>query len=136
MKTKEWLARRPQHIVARIVCLFLAVITWLCVMRTTDPVCDGTLNSVPITVMEAEGIEYSGLPDSSTIHRVRIRATKAVLAVTQSSDIRAYVNMADLLSHASLVEDATYEMKVYFQTPEGVMIDGDYTVNLRLKAKA
>lgn len=136
MKTKEWAARRPQHLVARIVCLLLAVITWLCVMRVADPICNGSLTGVSLSVVNSETVAYTGVPESDTISRVRVRGTKAVLAASKASDVSAYVDMSDLQFNASLAEDQICEMTVYFRTPEGLLIDGGYTVRVRLKAKA
>lgn len=135
MKTKEWNARRPQHLVARIVCVLLAVIAWLCVMRISDPVCDGTLNDVSVTVVDTNLVAYTGILESDTISRVRIRATKEKLAAIQATEVSAFVNMADLQSVSPLEEDGTYEMTVYFKTPEGISIDGNYTVTVRLQEK-
>lgn len=136
MKTKEWAARRPQHLVARIVCLFLAVITWLCVMRVADPICNGSLTGVSLSVVNSDTVAYTGVPESDTVSRVRVRGTKAVLAAVKPSDVSAYVDMSDLQFNTSLAEDQICEMTVYFRTPEGLLIDGGYTVHVRLKAKA
>ena len=120
MKTKEWTSRRPQHLVARIVCLLLALVTWLCVMRISDPVLDETVSGIPITVKDSVSLTYTGTLDQTTMGRVRIRGTKSALYGIQASDISAYVDMNDLLLLPTPAEDETYEM----------------TVRVRLKAKS
>ena len=136
MKTKEWLARRPQHLAARVVCLLLAVVAWLCVMRVAPPVYDATISNVPIRVIDAEGIAYTGELDSSTMPKVRIQGTKETLSTVKATDISAYVSMVDLIAEDSLAEDKVYDMTVYFKTPDGVTIDGSYQVKVCLKEKA
>ncbi|MBQ8351864.1 MAG: hypothetical protein IJY20_07465 [Clostridia bacterium] len=136
MKTKEWLARRPQHLVARVVCLLLAVITWLCVMRVSPPICGATLNNVSLRVVDADGVAYTGELDSDVMAKVRIQGTKETLAAVTASDVSAYVNMIDLIAEDELALDGIYTMTVYFKTPEGITIDGSYNVNVRLKEKA
>ncbi len=134
MKTKDWNTRRPQHLLARAVCLFLAVITWLCVMRVADPVQDASFSGVPLAVKEVETLAYTGVPDSASLH-VRIRATKAVLATVTAEDLHAYIDMADLPTDLTPAADVTCVMPVHFDLPEGVLIDGDYTVKIRLQSK-
>lgn len=136
MKTKEWAARRPQHLVARIVCLLLAVVTWLCVMRISDPVCDGSLSGIAISVIENENVSLTALPEHEVTGRVRICGTKAALAAVKAEDVSAYVDMADLQFVASPQVDEYYTMTLYFKTPDGILIDGEYTVRVCLKAKA
>lgn len=136
MKNKEWLTRRPQHLFARVVCLLLAVITWLCVMRVSPPTYDATLANVSIRVVDAEGVAYTGELDSDRMPKVRIKGTKEALATVTAAEVNAYVNMVDLIAEDALAPDQVYQMTVYFKTPDGVTIDGSYHVGVRLKEKA
>lgn len=135
MKTKEWAARRPQHLVARIVCLLLAVVTWLCVMRISDPVCNGVLNGIAISVVDNESVDWTCEAQEVT-GRIRICGTKAALAAVKAEDVSAYVDMADLQFVSSPQPDEYYTMTLYFKTPDGIVIDGEYTIRVCLKAKA
>ena len=87
MKNKEWLTRRPQHLFARVVCLLLAVITWLCVMRVSPPTYDATLTNVSIRVVDAEGVAYTGELDSDRMPKVRIKGTKEALATVTAMGV-------------------------------------------------
>jgi hypothetical protein len=136
MKTKEWLTRRPQHLVARVVCVLLAVIAWLCVMRVAPPVYDATVSNVPVRVVDADGVPYTGELDGAAIPKVRIQGTKEVLAAIKANDVSAYVNMVDLITEDSLAADQFYNMTVYFKTPDGVTVDGSYQLKICLKEKA
>ena len=136
MKTKEWASRRPQHLLARAVCLLLAVVAWLCVMRIAPPTRTATVNEISIRVVDSDGVPFTGALDNETLDRVRIKGTKEVLAATSRFDISAYVNMADLIAESALATDDVYIMTVYFKTPEGVVIDGSYNVTVRLREKA
>ena len=136
MKTKEWSSRRPQHLLARVLCLLLAVVAWLCVMRVAPPEQTEVLSDVVIRVVDSDGVAFTGVPESRTLDRVRIKGTKEVLAAIHASDISAYVNMVDLIAERNLSDDEVYEMTVYFKTPEGITMDGSYSVKIRLQEKA
>lgn len=135
MKTKEWSSRRPQHIIARVVCLLLAVITWLCVMRISDPICEGSLTGISIMVLEDENGAYTGTAENAVTGRIRIRGTKQALATVKAGDVSAYVDLKDLqfLSEPDTAVPVT--MTLQFKTPEGIEIDGSYQIDVRLKAK-
>ena len=135
MKTKEWISRRPQHLLARVVCLLLAVITWLCVMRVAPPTRTVTLTDLPVRVVDEMDIRYT-VEGAIDLDRVRIKGKKDVLATLKSGEITAYVKMADLQTEAQLSEDLLYPMTVYFKLPEGVEIDGSYSISVRIVKKS
>ena len=134
MKTKEWSARRPQHLLARIICLLLAIITWLCIMRIADPICDGSLTGISIMVLEDEDGAYTGSVENAVTGRIRIRGTKQALAAVKAGDVSAYVDLKDLQIISTPDKD-TVTMPLYFKTPEGIEIDGSYQIDVRLQAK-
>ena len=134
MKAKKWSFRRPRHILARFVCLLLAVVFWLYVMYVSAPPYDATYQQIPVTVLESESIDYAVTVDP--IASVRVIGSKMALYETEAEDIVATVSLADLAGTVALMPGRLYELKVSFKTPDGVTVDGDYTVFVKLSSKA
>lgn len=134
MKTKKWSFRRPRHILARFVCLFLAVVFWLYVMYVSAPPYDATYQSIPVTVLESDNLEFVGTADP--IASVRVLGSKMALYATEAEDIVATVSLSDLEnSKTPLVSGMLYQLRVTFKTPDGITVDGDYTVSVLLNKK-
>ena len=124
MKTKEWSARRPQHIVAKIVCLFLAVVLWLYVMYAAAPTYEAVYENVVVTVY-GDSTEWE--IDNATIS-VRVQGTKQELATYGAESIVAYVLPSDLPDAQPLATDGFYSFPVRFRMPAALSVKGDYTV--------
>ena len=134
MKTKKLTFRRPRNILARVICLLLAIIFWLYVMYVAAPPYDATYKEIAVTVIESENIAYTAVVDP--IASIRVSGSKKALAATESEDIVATVLLSDLEnSKTPLADGMTYTLKVSFQTPEGITVEGDYTVPVLLKRK-
>lgn len=135
MKTKEFSGRRPQHIVAKIVCLLLAVVLWLYVMYVAAPEYDLVYHNIPVTVIATSDYPFTGEIDNALIS-VRVRGTKAKLAEYDSTDITAYVRLSDVAGEGSgLTPDNLYTATVQFTMPEGLTVEGEYTVPVFVQAK-
>ena len=134
MKTKKWSFRRPRHLVARVVCLLLAIIIWLYVMYAAAPPYDETYTDIPVVVLEAENIAFLGAADS--IPSLRVTGSKIALAGCEKEDIVATVSLSDLADITRpLVDGMLYSLKVSFATPDGISVEGDYTVSVLLRSK-
>ena len=134
MKTKKFSFRRPRHLVARIVCLLLAIVIWLYVMYAAAPPYDETYTDIPVVVLESDGIPFSGSADA--IPSLRILGSKVALAACEKEDIIATVSLADLAESARpLVDGMLYSLEVSFQTPDGITVEEDYTVSVLLRSK-
>lgn len=131
MKAKKLSFRRPHHIFARFVCLLLAVIFWLYVMYVAAPPYDATYVNITVNVVESEAIPFTG--EADPIAAVRVVGSKAALAACESGDIIATVSLSDLEGISKpLVGGMLYPLKVSFSTPEGITIEGEYTVSVLL----
>ena len=134
MKTKNWSFRRPRHLAARVVCFLLALVIWLYVMYAAAPPYDATYTDVPVVVLEGENIPFFGTADS--IPSLRISGSKVALAGCEKEDIVASVSLSDLADITRpLVDGMLYSLKVSFVTPDGISVEGDYTVSVLLRSK-
>ena len=134
MKTKKLAFRGPRHILARVICLLLAVIFWLYVMYAAAPPYDATYQNVAVTVINSDNVAYTAVVDP--IASVRVSGPKIALADCTSEDLVATVSLSDLEnSKEPLYVDKTCMLKVSFTTPDGITVEGDYTVSVILKAK-
>ncbi len=135
MKNKEWIGRRSHHWIAKIVCLLVAVVFWLYVMRIAPPLYDDTYTDIPVSVVGGENIAYTGT--AGNLSSLRIKATKEDLAKYTSADITAWVNLADLTETGELLYDGkTVKLTVRFKAPEDMVIDDTYEVDVYLRSKA
>lgn len=134
MKTKEWSGRRPQHIVAKIVCLLLAVVIWLYVMYIAAPEYSMVYNDIPVSVITDGNLPYTGEVDNQI--SVRVKGTKDKLAEYTAADVVAYVRLADMvIETGALTPGTVYTATVQFTLPEGLSVDGEYTVPVFVQAK-
>ena len=93
MKAKRSSFRRPHHILARIICLFLAIIFWLYVMYVAAPPYDAEYKDIRVSVVESEFLNFT----------VREVAPIPVLDDHTRDIMKAYYN--DDLSLAEIAED-------------------------------
>lgn len=134
MKTKKWSFRRPRHLLARFVCLLLAIIVWLYVMYVAAPPYDETYTDISVIVLGSEDIPFTGSADA--IPSLRVLGSKMALADCEKEDIIATVSLSDLADQAGpLVDGMLYSLDVSFETPDGISIEGEYTVSVLLKSK-
>ena len=133
MKTKKLAFRRPRHIFARVVCLLLAVIFWLYVMYAAAPPYDETYYNIPVAVLGGEESGFIGSADA--LPSVRVLASKKVLYTLDEGDIIATVSLADLDGKGAIIAGRSYVLKVTFQLPDGVTVDGEYTVSVNVTKK-
>ena len=134
MKVKNWLkfGRGPHHWLARIICLLIAVVVWLGVMRVAPPMYDETYRDVRVEVRVTDALpDYTGSVDE--LLSVRVWGTKDALLAYSAQDITAYVKIADLDTYTP---GKTYELTVYFELPEGLEIRNEYRVSMFLEGKA
>ncbi len=133
MKTKEWSGNgKSSHIVAKIVCLLLAVVLWLYVMYDAAPQYTEVYANVPVAVLGTEDLTSTSTP----VVRVRVRGTKAALYECDEEDIHASVHIADLADKDGKIEvGITHTATVVFELPEGMSVDGDYTVSVFVQEK-
>lgn len=135
MKTPKWNFRRPRHLLARVVCLLLAIVIWLYVMYAAAPPYDETYTDIPVVVLESDEIPFAGSADS--LPSIRILGSKMALANCEKEDIVATVSLSDLVDGTRpLVDGMLYSLKVSFETPEGISVEGEYTVSVLLKSKS
>lgn len=135
MKNKEWIGRRSHHWIAKIVCLLVAVIFWLYVMRVAPPLYDDTYTDVPVSVVGAESFAYTGT--AGNLSALRIKATKEDLAKYTAADVVAWVDLLDLENKSEVLYDGkTVKLTVRFKCPEGMVIDDIYEVDVSLRTKA
>lgn len=138
MKVKNWLkfGRGPHHWLARIVCLVVAVVIWLCVMHVAPPMYDETYRDVRVEVRESDAFPaYTGSVDE--LLSVRVWGSKEALAAYGAGDITAYVRIADLADAGSTYTPGkTYELTVCFELPEGLELRNEYSVLMLLEDKA
>ncbi|MBQ8174785.1 MAG: hypothetical protein IJ009_05220 [Clostridia bacterium] len=128
MKNKEFSAHRPQHIVAKIVCLLLAVIIWLYVMYVEAPLYEQVFEDVVVTVKASEGTPWQ--IDDPTIS-VRVRGTKMELATYNAENVVAYILPSDYPDAQPLDSTGFYAFPVRFQLPGALSVKGDYTITVR-----
>ena len=128
MKNKEFSTRRPQHIVAKIVCLLLAVVLWLYVMYAEAPTYEETFEDVIVTVKATEGSPWQ-IDDPRL--SIRVRGTKMELSTYSSEDIVAYILPSDHPDSEPLDTLGFYDFPVRFQLPGALSVKGDYTVTVR-----
>lgn len=138
MKVKNWFkfGRSPHHWLARIICLLIAVLVWLYVMRVAPPMYDETYRDVRVQVRESEMLsDYTGSVDE--LLAVRVWGSKEALAAYGAEDITAYVKIADLaVADGTYTPGKTYELTVYFELPEGLELRDEYRVSILLEGKA
>lgn len=135
MKNQKLAFRRPRHILARVICLLLAVIFWLYVMYAAAPPYDATYTGIAVTVIDSENIAYTAVCDP--IPSVRVSGSKMALSACESEDIIAYVSLSDLENYKDpLFHDMRCTLKVTFTAPEGITVEGEYTVSVLLKHKS
>lgn len=136
MKAKRSSFRRPHHILARIICLFLAIIFWLYVMYVAAPPYDAEYKDIRVSVVESEFLNFT-VREVAPIPSVRVMGSKMALAACDAEDIIATVSLSDLESvKNNLNTKESYSLAVTFKTPDGIMIDGEYTVSVRLEVKS
>ena len=128
MKNKEFSTRRPQHIVAKIVCLLLAVVLWLYVMYANPPIYSEVIDGVTVYV---NGDTAAWTIDDPTIS-VRVYGTKMELAAYDAEHIEAYILPSDL-PDATPVGDGgdQFSFNVRIKLPGALTVKGDYTVVAR-----
>lgn len=127
------LSRTSQHWIARIVCLLAAVVVWLFVMRVAPPTRDEVYRDVPVSIRHSETMsDYTGRIDSTI--SVRVYGTKDMIQKYEKTDISAYVKIADLVDAKPTV-GKVYEMKIYFELPDGLTVGENYTVPMTLEAR-
>ena len=137
MKLKNWfkVGRGPHHLIARVICLAVAVVVWLYVMRVAPPTYDETYRDVAVEVEESDILsDFTGSVDS--VLSLRVWGTKAALYEYDADDVRAYVKIADLADfNGSFGAGKTYELLVYFELPEGLEVRDEYRVSMLLENK-
>ncbi len=137
MKSKEWSGgHRSQHIVAKIVCLFLAVVLWLYVMYVVAPEYSEVYDNIYVSVVTDTNFK-NGEIDNPLIS-VRVRGTKQALMVNDDSSVTACVRLADLsefLNENGELEKFVYDLPVYFVLPDGLTVDGEYTIPVSVREK-
>ena len=138
MKIKNWLkfGRGPHHWLARIVCLLVAVLVWLYVMRVAPPMYNETYRDVRVEVRESENLPaFTGSVDK--LLSVEVWGTKEALLAYDAEDITAYVMIDDLVSaDGTYTPGKTYELTVYFELPEGLELREGHSVSMLLEGKA
>ncbi len=136
-RSKEWLSRRSRHWLAKIVCLLIAVIFWLYVMRVEPPEYTETYVDIPVTVLGDNGFSYTGT--ASNLASVRVKATRSVLAQHGKQDVTAWVSLLDLQDQEELLKDGqTVKLVVHFDIPSVLRVEneGTYEVDVTLQEKA
>ncbi len=125
MKSKEFSTRRPRHIVAKIVCLLLAVVLWLYVMYAEAPIYSEVYEGVTVTVSGDTAVWHIDDPTIS----VRVYGTKMELASYSAQDIVAYVLPSDL-PDATPIEggDHQYSFHVRIKLPGALSVKDEYSV--------
>ena len=135
MKTKEWSGRHSQHIVAKIVCFLLAIVFWLYVMYVAAPTYQEEYRDIPVNVIAST--LYDGVIVDDASITIRVSGTKQALAKNSAADVLAYVRIATLTEAGEgLVDGMPYKMKVQFNLPEGLTVEGEPEVTVRVSAKA
>ncbi len=125
MKNKEFSTRRPQHIIAKIVCLLLAVVLWLYVMYANPPIYSEVYEGVTVTV---NGDPAEWRIDDPTIS-VRVYGTKMELASYTAEDIEAYVLPSDLPDATPIgTGEDLYSFAVRIKLPGALTVKDDYFV--------
>ena len=125
MKNKEFSTRRPQHIIAKIVCLLLAVVLWLYVMYANPPIYSEVYEGVTVTV---NGDPTEWRIDDPTIS-VRVYGTKMELASYTAEDIEAYVLPSDLPDATPIgTGEDLYSFTVRIKLPGALTVKDDYFV--------
>ena len=128
MKTKKEAFHRPHHLLAKAVCLLLAVVFWLYVMYVAAPPYDATYTDISVKVIESEVLGYTA-EVLGPIPSVRVVGPKMALAACDSEDIVATVSLSDLLGTKDpLYDQKQVSLKVSFTTPDGITVEGEYTV--------
>lgn len=134
MKTKD-LGRRSFHVIAKIVCFFMAVLIWLYVMWVKPPKYDCYFDNIPVAMSESASVAFSGeFADSDRIPTVCVYATKAAMSVCTAADITAYVSLDDL-GKEPLEAGHTYLVPVHFDLPDGMEVRDEYHVSVLLRNK-
>ena len=138
MKIKNWLkfGRGTRRWLARIICLLIAVVVWLYVMRVAPPMYDEKYRDVRVEVRESDVLpDYTGHVDE--LLTVRVWGSKEALYTYDAEDITAYVKIADLAdTDGTYTPGKTYQLTVYFELPEGLELREDYSVSMLLEGKA
>jgi hypothetical protein len=131
MKNKEISLRRPQHIVAKIVCLILAVVLWLYVMYVEAPVYSEVYEGVRVTV-NGDATEWR--IDDPTLS-IRVYGTKMELAAYSATDVVAYILPSDLPDATPMGTDAEgyqmYSFDVRVKLPGALSLEDEYFVVVR-----
>lgn len=137
MRKKERLAfgRRHHNLLVWLVCLLLAVIVWLYVMRVDAPQYEEVYRDITVSVVESDSLDFTGSVDEYL--NIRVLGTKEALATYGKDDIVAYVRIADLADREGPVEAGTvYEMTVQLELPEGLSTPDTYRVRMLLQGKS
>ena len=128
MKNKEFSGRRPQHIVAKIVCLLLAVVIWLYVMYVDAPIYEEVYEGVSVTV-HGDATAWQIQDDTISI---RVRGTKQELATYSAQNIEAYILPSDE-PDALLIDQGSglYSFPIRFKLPGALTVKDDYAITVR-----
>ena len=125
MKNKEFSTRRPQHIIAKIVCLLLAVVLWLYVMYANPPIYSEVYEDVTVYV---NGDTAVWAIDDPTIS-IRVYGTKMELSSYTAADINAYILPSDLADATPIGEGGNqFAFDVRIKLPGALTVKDEYTV--------
>ena len=104
-------------------------------MYAAAPPYDETYTDIPVVVLESDEVRFSGSADS--LPSIRVLDSKVALASCEKEDVVATVSLSDLVDGTRpLVDGMLYSLKVSFETPEGISVEGEYTVSVLLKSKS
>lgn len=125
MKNKEFSTRRPRHIIAKIVCLLLAVVLWLYVMYAEAPIYSEVYEGVTVNLV---GDATAWDIDDPTIS-VRVYGTKMELAAYSAENIEATVLTSDLPDAAPVGNGGDqYSFNVRIKLPGALTVKDEYFV--------
>lgn len=125
MKNKEFSARRPRHIIAKIVCLLLAVVLWLYVMYAEAPIYSEVYEGVTVNLV---GDTTVWDIDDPTIS-VRVYGTKMELAAYSAENIEATVLTSDLPDATPVGNGGDqYSFNVRIKLPGALTVKDEYFV--------
>lgn len=125
MKNKEFSTRRPRHIIAKIVCLLLAVVLWLYVMYAEAPIYSEVYEGVTVNLV---GDTTAWDIDDPTIS-VRVYGTKMELAAYSAENIEATVLTSDLPDATPVGNGGDqYSFNVRIKLPGALTVKDEYFV--------
>ena len=125
MKNKEFSTRRPRHIVAKIVCLLLAVVLWLYVMYAEAPIYSEVYEGVTVNLV---GDTTVWDIDDPTIS-VRVYGTKMELAAYSAENIEATILTSDLPDATPVGNGGDqYSFNVRIKLPGALTVKDEYFV--------